>query len=54
VCYVRDTPDGWRHAIREARAAPPSTIEAAVFTSWQAQQQSLIREELTRLGARAN
>lgn len=54
VSYVPDTPDGWRHAIRQARAAVPSTIEAAVFTSWQAEQQSLVREELTRLGARAN
>jgi hypothetical protein len=51
VCFVPDTPDGWCHAIREARSAVPSTIGAAVFTSWQSQQQSIIRDELRRLHA---
>lgn len=54
VRYVADAPGGWRSAIREARATAPSTIEAAVFTSWQAEQRSRIREEFTRLSARAN
>lgn len=54
VRYVADTADGWRHAIREARATAPSTIEAGVFTSWQAEQRTLVREELTRLRAIVN
>lgn len=53
VRFVADSPDGWARAIREARAETPSTIEAEVFTSWQSEQRSLIRDELTRLSARA-
>lgn len=49
VRFVADAPDGWRNAIREARATAPSTTAAEVFTSWQSAQRSLVRDELTRL-----
>jgi hypothetical protein len=53
VRYVEDSIGGWARAIREARATTPSTIDAAVFTSWQAEQRSLLRNGFSEL-ARAH